>query len=143
MFRYFATVSVDGVPYMRPSDFIRSLTPGELQPTGVDFFVALRAIISLTSPVSEYGLDVFQPLTREKAAFRGGSTRLLRYDAEGNVTNDDDLISYAEYVFLLTCLSSACGGSLVLSLVRSRPTASPFRAGCSAQAPVCDGVLHV
>lgn len=39
VFRYFATVKVDGVVYMRPQDFIRSVTPGEMQPEGAYFAI--------------------------------------------------------------------------------------------------------
>ena len=83
------------------------------------------------------------PATVAASAVEGYIADPRRYDAEGNVTNDADLISYAEYVSLLTCLSSACAGVFIsFFLFRSRPR-HPLSAGCSAQAPVCDGVLHV
>jgi hypothetical protein len=35
VFRYFATRSIDGEPYMTPDDFVRAIVPGEMQPDGV------------------------------------------------------------------------------------------------------------
>ena len=34
VFRYFASVEVDGVVFMRPADFVRAVTPGQRQPPG-------------------------------------------------------------------------------------------------------------
>lgn len=67
-----------------------------------------------------------------KAKFKSGHKRLLQYDAEGNVTNNDDLISYAEYVFLLTVLSSACVRVPPARGRRSRAKGSPL---CRKPAP--------
>lgn len=89
IFRYFATyrsTQSDGEIYMTPGDFLRSLTPGVLQPEGL-------------------GLDQFR-----------------KFDPAVGVSNLDDdldessifhhlgahgLISFSDYVFLLTILSTS------------------------------------
>lgn len=87
MFRYFATVSIDGVPYMRQDDFIRSITPGQLQPP-------------------EYRMDMFEKLPTSAALLSGKET-LFDHDINGNLINNGGFISFSEYLFLLSCLAAS------------------------------------
>lgn len=87
VFRYFATVRVDGTVYMRAQDFIRSLTPGELQP-------------------KQYGLDRYEEVLPAQAAMAGQDKELFAYDSEGNLLSKSGLISFSEYLFFLSVLST-------------------------------------
>ncbi|EDQ88675.1 uncharacterized protein MONBRDRAFT_32612 [Monosiga brevicollis MX1] len=120
VFRYFATVEIDGVVYMRPEDFVRAVTPGQRQPTelGLDIFEKKGSHFgSVTSssvkrplfahndqgernmshsitPIISHLISSPSPLTR---SYRAG---------ELNRDKDAGLISYEEFLFLLTALSS-------------------------------------
>eukprot|EP00055_Hartaetosiga_balthica_P005609 m.16674 g.16674 ORF g.16674 m.16674 type:complete len:445 (+) comp4656_c0_seq1:10-1344(+) len=89
VFRYFASVKVDDVVYMTPADFIRAVTPGEIQPEGV-------------------GLDLFAKKPSSFGKVTNPSARLFSHDDTGKVTSrgENGLISYAEFLFLLTLLSA-------------------------------------
>lgn len=88
LFRYFATVEIDGVVFMKPEDFLRALTPGKLQPKG-------------------YGLDSFEKLQHSYGHVKNIKTSpvLFSHDNKGVLeTKDAGLISYGEFLFLLTAL---------------------------------------
>lgn len=90
VFRYFATVKVDGVVYMRPQDFIRSVTPGEMQP-------------------EELGLDLYQNYGSDAAGVVGTAAEdepLLQYNVDGTFKETNILLSFTEYKFLLTMLTA-------------------------------------
>ncbi len=74
IFRYFATVSVDGVPYMRQEDFIRSITPGQLQPESMLFQFDIIIL--------EYRMDIFEKVASANALVTVGAT-LFEHDANG------------------------------------------------------------
>ena len=91
IFRYFATVRVDFENvkkeiFMTPKDFMRSITPGELQP-------------------SHLGLDMYRDIPATKSIHHiddnadGEQTFLSRLAQHG-------LISFQDYIFLLTLLST-------------------------------------
>eukprot|EP00050_Salpingoeca_kvevrii_P003443 m.224427 g.224427 ORF g.224427 m.224427 type:complete len:469 (+) comp10830_c0_seq1:2018-3424(+) len=94
IFRYFATVEVDGVQYMRMADFLRAVTTdAELQPR-------------------EYGLDRFQKLSGDAGRVRGDPSKIhfLQHGPDGTLLDDNmqcGLISYPEFVFLLTALTAS------------------------------------
>eukprot|EP00056_Hartaetosiga_gracilis_P011288 m.169898 g.169898 ORF g.169898 m.169898 type:complete len:471 (-) comp13484_c3_seq12:3794-5206(-) len=89
VFRYFASVKVDGTVFMTPADFIRAVTPGELQP-------------------SDVGLDLFTNHPSTFGCVKDTSARLFPHNSDGRVTSEGDngLISYAEFLFLVTLLSA-------------------------------------
>eukprot|EP01135_Chromosphaera_perkinsii_P004537 Nk52_evm7s288 gene=Nk52_evmTU7s288 len=88
VFRYFATREIDGEIFMTPEDFVRSVIPGELQPDGL-------------------GLDQFKKLDPEAVK--------KRFDKVNDATDGPllerfgktGLISFSEYVFLLTVLATS------------------------------------
>uniref|UniRef100_A0A1I8J1V8 Calcium uptake protein 1, mitochondrial n=2 Tax=Macrostomum lignano TaxID=282301 RepID=A0A1I8J1V8_9PLAT len=89
IFRYFATlqrVEPDGSTQvlMTPADFVRSITPGVKQPEGL-------------------GLDAFQRYDPTKDELK----LEVRPDSVFYTLGDKALISFSDYVFLLTVLSTA------------------------------------
>jgi Ca2+-binding EF-hand superfamily protein len=90
IFRYFATLRIkegnDKGIYMTPNDFIRSITPGTMQP-------------------QEYGLDLFRTVSMETVNKEG----LGLVDDPNSVFNrlgHSGLISFSDYLFLLTILAT-------------------------------------
>lgn len=94
IFRYFATIQSGCIGtgesdiFMTPKDFVRSLTPGILQPQGL-------------------GLDRFKHLDKEKDVYKGyilddgtpGESVLQHLGSNG-------LINFTDYLFLLTVLGT-------------------------------------
>lgn len=94
IFRYFATIQSGHLGtgkseiFMTPEDFVRSLTPGILQPEGL-------------------GLDRFKHLNKEKDVYKGythddgtpGDSVLQHLGSNG-------LIDFSDYLFLLTVLGT-------------------------------------
>ncbi|CAL1532340.1 unnamed protein product [Lymnaea stagnalis] len=89
IFRYFATLKVnqdgDWEVYMTPEDFVRSITPGVKQPEGL-------------------GLDSFKKFdpTRQDKEVVG----MLEPDSIFYKLGQSGLISFSDYIFLLTVLST-------------------------------------
>eukprot|EP00049_Salpingoeca_infusionum_P015974 m.317859 g.317859 ORF g.317859 m.317859 type:complete len:446 (+) comp15987_c1_seq4:54-1391(+) len=92
VFRYFASVSVGGETFMTRSDFVRSMTPNERQP-------------------KEVGLDLFDKKDDQFGVVsrRALKTTLFNHDTRGVVADGSEygLISYSEYLFLLTLISGS------------------------------------
>ncbi|TRY80059.1 hypothetical protein TCAL_06778 [Tigriopus californicus] len=89
IFRYFATyrsIQSDGEIYMTPGDFLRSLTPGALQPVGL-------------------GLDQFRKF--DPAVGASGVEDDLDPSSIFYHLGAHGLISFSDYVFLLTILSTS------------------------------------
>lgn len=90
IFRYFATVKIGEHIYMRPQDFIRSITPGEMQPEGL-------------------GLDRYQNFGDDPNFMIGTSNStepLLQYNFDGSLKETNIILDFAEYKFLLTMLTA-------------------------------------
>ncbi|KAI8488141.1 Calcium uptake protein 1, mitochondrial [Branchiostoma belcheri] len=89
IFRYFATLSVisDGHAeiYMTPQDFLRSITPGEMQPEGL-------------------GLDQFMHIRKEDVG-EVVSVKCSYPDIFSKLGNSG-LINFTDYIFLLTVLTT-------------------------------------
>lgn len=83
LFRYFATVRMVDSIYMTPEDFVRSITPGVKQPDGL-------------------GLDSFQRYSSSTSS----TTSWIREDSVFKRFGKSGLISFPDYVFLLTLLAS-------------------------------------
>ncbi|XP_075548531.1 mitochondrial calcium uptake 1 isoform X2 [Dermacentor variabilis] len=89
IFRYFATMRVyneagDSEIFMSPQDFLRSITPGTKQPEG-------------------YGLDQYKRIDiRDEKVFSGLSKDSIFYKLSSS-----GLISFSDYIFLLTILSAS------------------------------------
>ncbi|KAL3242727.1 hypothetical protein MRX96_002496 [Rhipicephalus microplus] len=89
IFRYFATMRVyneagDSEIFMSPQDFLRSITPGTKQPEG-------------------YGLDQYKRIDiRDEKVFSGLSEDSIFYKLSSS-----GLISFSDYIFLLTILSAS------------------------------------
>lgn len=89
IFRYFATMRVyneagDSEIFMSPQDFLRSITPGTKQPEG-------------------FGLDQYKRIDiRDEKAFSGLSEDSIFYKLSSS-----GLISFSDYIFLLTILSAS------------------------------------
>lgn len=89
IFRYFATMRVynengDSEIFMSPQDFLRSITPGTKQPEG-------------------FGLDQYKRIDiRDEKAFVGLSKDSIFYKLSSS-----GLISFSDYIFLLTILSAS------------------------------------
>ena len=45
IFRYFATLKIDNEVFMTPEDFVRSITPGMLQPEGCNQIVTQLSVV--------------------------------------------------------------------------------------------------
>uniref|UniRef100_A0A3B4Z4V9 Calcium uptake protein 1, mitochondrial n=1 Tax=Seriola lalandi dorsalis TaxID=1841481 RepID=A0A3B4Z4V9_SERLL len=93
IFRYFATLKVigehgDAEVYMTPQDFIRSITPNEKQPEnlGLDQFIVKR-------------YDGKQKIAQEREKFADEDSIFYALGECG-------LISFSDYIFLTTVLSS-------------------------------------
>eukprot|EP00794_Sanderia_malayensis_P016905 gene16905-18611_t len=88
VFRYFATLQDNdtAVVYMTPTDFVRSLTPDTMQPEGL-------------------GLDSFKKFDR-KSKRRRHTTTLFGEDSVFNCLGEEGLISFSDYIFLLTVLGT-------------------------------------
>ncbi|XP_071503457.1 calcium uptake protein 1, mitochondrial-like [Diadema antillarum] len=86
IFRYFATLKVmnEDEVYMVPADFIRSITPDEKQPDGL-------------------GLDQFKRIDPKKYKADHGE---LDEDSIFRLLGECGLISFSDYMFLLTVLST-------------------------------------
>ncbi|XP_077999806.1 calcium uptake protein 1, mitochondrial-like isoform X3 [Glandiceps talaboti] len=89
IFRYFATLMVkigdgDYDIYMTPEDFVRSITPDAKQPDGL-------------------GLDKFKRYDPKK---HEGSSKFTDADSIFNTLGQCGLISFSDYIFLLTVLST-------------------------------------
>ncbi|VDN20661.1 unnamed protein product [Gongylonema pulchrum] len=90
IFRYFATLKVmneEGSPrafeiYMTPEDFVRSLTPGIMQPRGLELDK----------------FKIYDP-NKKKRTFAGPESIFTQLDEHG-------LISFGDYLFLMTVLST-------------------------------------
>lgn len=91
VFRYFATLKVvhvgeDNEVFMTPEDFVRSLTPGKMQPAGL-------------------GLDEHERFNPEKHKYKGHFSEHLGQDSVFLKMGEFGLISFSDYIFLLTVLS--------------------------------------
>eukprot|EP00128_Syssomonas_multiformis_P004958 Colp12_sorted_trinity150504_noHs@30300 len=83
LFRYFATKELDGEVYMTPADFLRSITPGQMQPEGL-------------------GLDCFEKVTQEQV------DALVKASSKNpNFFDRYSLISYAVFCFKKNLLAAA------------------------------------
>lgn len=92
IFRYFATLKVhhNGASdvYMTPEDFVRSITPGMKQPEGL-------------------GLDQFMKYDPQEPKVRGKHVDTeLGEDSIFHRLGESGLISFSDYIFLLTVLST-------------------------------------
>ncbi|XP_071829535.1 calcium uptake protein 1, mitochondrial-like [Apostichopus japonicus] len=92
IFRYFATLKAamdngDVEIYMTPEDFIRSITPDEKQPEGL-------------------GLDQFKKIDPQRYKSSKTSGHSWDEDSIFNILGDCGLISFTDYMFLLTVLST-------------------------------------
>ena len=90
IFRYFATfksIHADGEVYMTPSDFLRSLTPGIKQPDGLGLDQFKRF-----DPSHGHSHVQGEDLPEDSIFYKLGSS---------------GLISFSDYVFLLTILSTS------------------------------------
>lgn len=90
IFRYFATLRAvldngESEIYMTPEDFIRSITPDEKQPDGL-------------------GLDQFKKI--DPGRYKATSEHSWDEDSIFNILGDCGLISFTDYMFLLTVLST-------------------------------------
>ncbi|XP_041485402.1 calcium uptake protein 1, mitochondrial-like [Lytechinus variegatus] len=87
IFRYFATLKVynEDEVLMTPADFIRSITPDEKQPDGL-------------------GLDQFKKIDPKK--YKADDFQGLGEDSIFRLLGQCGLISFADYMFLLTVLST-------------------------------------
>lgn len=92
IFRYFATLKVIDKSdesgrtfevFMTPEDFLRSFTPGVMQPR-------------------KYGLDSFKIYQPEKHKHKFSDTRSIFYKL-----GENGLISFSDYLFLMTLLSTS------------------------------------
>lgn len=91
VFRYFATLKVvhiggDNEVFMTPEDFVRSLTPGKIQPAGL-------------------GLDEHERFNPEKHQYKGELSERLGQESVFLRMGEYGLISFSDYIFLLTVLS--------------------------------------
>lgn len=91
VFRYFASLKVvhvgeDNAVFMTPEDFVRSLTPGKIQPPGL-------------------GLDEHERFNPEKHKYKGHLSDQLGQDSVFLKMGEYGLISFSDYIFLLTVLS--------------------------------------
>lgn len=91
VFRYFASLKVvhvgeDNEVFMTPEDFVRSLTPGKIQPTGL-------------------GLDEHERFNPEKHKYKGLLSDQLGSNSVFLKMGEYGLISFSDYIFLLTVLS--------------------------------------
>eukprot|EP00127_Corallochytrium_limacisporum_P003080 Clim_evm9s146 gene=Clim_evmTU9s146 len=82
IFRYFATLSVDGTVYMTVDDFVRSLTPGDIQP-------------------QKYGLDLYKHISQEEM-----QRRAAKAETSGNFFESGLFIPFSEYMFLLSIMQT-------------------------------------
>jgi len=83
-FTFFATAKVDGEVYMRPQDFLRYLTRGEMQPSAYDDFDKFQRLDPATLPGTK------TPSTDP----------LFQYEMDGTLKETDILISFPEFNFL-------------------------------------------
>ncbi|XP_068707116.1 calcium uptake protein 1, mitochondrial-like [Montipora foliosa] len=91
VFRYFASLKVVHIGevnevFMTPEDFVRSLTPGKIQPAGL-------------------GLDEHERFNPEKHKYQGLVSEQLGQDSVFLKMGEYGLISFSDYIFLLTVLS--------------------------------------
>lgn len=91
IFRYFATLKIkekNGSThiYMTPDDFLRSITPGDLQPDGL-------------------GLDQFRSMPTEDWVEERSKMRVHPHSVFSRLGNHG-LISFSDYLFLLTILGT-------------------------------------
>lgn len=88
IFRYFATLRAvnNGEVFMTPEDFVRSITPGTKQPEGL-------------------GLDSFKKYDPQKTRVETESTSISE-DSIFYKLGETGLISFSDYIFLLTVLST-------------------------------------
>ncbi|XP_060555057.1 calcium uptake protein 1, mitochondrial-like isoform X1 [Ruditapes philippinarum] len=94
IFRYFATLKVhssgEWEVFMTPEDFVRSITPGMLQPEGL-------------------GLDQFKKFDPQKESIADLFEKIeldIEPDSIFNKLGECGLIGFSDYVFLLTVLST-------------------------------------
>ncbi|XP_053386036.1 calcium uptake protein 1, mitochondrial-like isoform X2 [Mercenaria mercenaria] len=91
IFRYFATLKVhssgEWEVFMTPEDFVRSITPGMLQPEGL-------------------GLDQFKKFDPQKRQMFDKIELDIEPDSIFNKLGECGLIGFSDYVFLLTVLST-------------------------------------
>ncbi|XP_038061503.1 calcium uptake protein 1, mitochondrial-like isoform X2 [Patiria miniata] len=92
IFRYFATMKVfteDGMSdiFMTAEDFIRTITPDQKQPEGL-------------------GLDQFKKVEAKKLNLKMKSLHDGDHDSIFGMLGDNGLISFADYMFLITVLST-------------------------------------
>ncbi|XP_052263436.1 calcium uptake protein 1, mitochondrial-like isoform X2 [Dreissena polymorpha] len=92
IFRYFATLKVQNESgewevFMTPEDFVRSITPGMLQPEGL-------------------GLDKFKKFDPQKKARKDKIELDLEPDSIFYKLGECGIIGFSDYVFLLTVLST-------------------------------------
>ncbi|XP_065051183.1 calcium uptake protein 1, mitochondrial-like [Rhopilema esculentum] len=88
VFRYFATLqdAETSTIYMKPEDFVRSLTPDTMQPEGL-------------------GLDQFHKFDRKSKKLKYKS-KLFGDESVFKCFGEGGLISFSDYVFLLTVLGT-------------------------------------
>ncbi|XP_018493725.1 calcium uptake protein 1 homolog, mitochondrial [Galendromus occidentalis] len=105
VFRYFASIKVqfengEVEIFMTPQDFLRSITPGIMQPQGygLDRYKKIDAknISSKTNPCISPNYSAFP------APFQGMSENSVFYRLSAS-----GLISFSDYIFLLTILSAS------------------------------------
>lgn len=105
VFRYFASVKVhyengEVEIFMTPQDFLRSITPGIMQPKGygLDHYkkIDVKTITPTSSPVVSKNHSAFP------APFEGMSENSVFYRLSAS-----GLISFSDYIFLLTILSAS------------------------------------
>ncbi|KAK3719415.1 hypothetical protein QZH41_015667, partial [Actinostola sp. cb2023] len=107
VFRYFASLKIvhpgdENEIFMSPEDFVRSLTPGKIQPQGICTCTYVCNAVSLLLASSLIGNFFF----RQKHRYKGyeieeldqGSSVFRKMGGYG-------LISFSDYIFLLTVLS--------------------------------------
>jgi hypothetical protein len=112
IFRYFATLSIqeeDGSAhiFMTPEDFLRSITPGIIQPQGL-------------------GLDRFRSLHIEQWKKERSKVTLDETSIFARLGHHG-LISFSDYLFLLTIISSELGVNLFLGRTGSQLKLRPAR----------------
>lgn len=112
MFRYFATVQIDGTVYMRPTDFVRAVIGGSPHPQayGIDVYEQLPDTFGVVTP----GEDPSAQSGGGGGWFGSSSggerlerTRLLSHSDEGAVCDSSGLLTYAEFLFLMTAIAGA------------------------------------
>ncbi|EDO46619.1 predicted protein [Nematostella vectensis] len=96
VFRYFASLKIvhsgaeENEVFMTPEDFVRSLTPGKKQPDGIDSFQCFVYLCCCSFQKHKYSGYESQEIGENSVFMKMG---------------DHGLISFSDYIFLLTVLS--------------------------------------